>query len=71
MGQSLGLSTDRYAECVINEETRAEVEQDIQDAREVGVQATPTFMVNGQFLVGSQSEAAFASVFEQAGLVDE
>jgi protein-disulfide isomerase len=55
--------------CVRTEETRSEVEQDIRDAREVGVQATPTFMINGQFLVGAQSVAAFRAAFEEVGLI--
>ena len=66
IGKSLGLS-DRYAECVIGEETRAEVEQDIRDATEVGVSGTPTLMVNGEFMVGAQSVSAFRSMFEKVG----
>ena len=68
LGRSLGLS-EGYAACIVNEETRSEVEQDIQDASDVGVRGTPTFMINGQFLVGSQSASAFEAIFEQAGLV--
>lgn len=68
VGKSLGLS-DAYANCVINEDTRSEVEQDVADATKVGVQGTPTFMVNGRFLVGTQSEAVLRSAFEEAGLV--
>jgi NhaA family Na+:H+ antiporter len=67
VGESLELS-DSYVECVINEKTRGEVEQDIQDASEVGVRGTPTFMVNGDFLVGNQTEAAFEAAFRKAGL---
>jgi protein-disulfide isomerase len=68
VGKSLGLS-DAYAECVINQDTRVEVEQDMRDGTEVGVRGTPTFMVNGQFLIGAQSVAAFKSVFEKVGVV--
>lgn len=68
IGESLGLSNS-YAECVRNEQTRTEVEQDIADALAVGVQGTPTFMINGKFLVGVQSEAAFGAVLKEAGLV--
>jgi protein-disulfide isomerase len=54
---------------VINEDTRAEVEQDMRDGLEVGIRGTPTLMVNGELLVGVQSEAALTSVLEKAGLV--
>jgi protein-disulfide isomerase len=67
IGKSAGLS-NRYAECVANGETKAEVEQDIRDGMEVGVQGTPTLMINGQFLTGAQPVAALESVFEKAGL---
>jgi protein-disulfide isomerase len=67
VGESLGLS-GRYAQCVTHEETRAEVEQDIQDATKVGIRGTPTFIVNGTLLVGAKPEAAFESLFEEAGL---
>lgn len=66
-GQSLGLP-DSFRTCVINEETRAEVEQDMRDAMEVGVRGTPTLMVNGRFLVGAQSAAALESIFAEVGL---
>jgi protein-disulfide isomerase len=68
VGATLGLS-ENYADCVRNEETRPEVERDIQDAQTAGVQVTPTFMINGDFLVGAQPEAAFKSAFERAGLM--
>jgi len=67
VGESLGLSNS-FAQCIINQETRAEVEQDMQDGLHVGVQGTPTFIVNGEFLVGAQSEMAFKSMFEKMGL---
>jgi protein-disulfide isomerase len=69
IGKSLGLS-DRYAECVVREETRAEVEQDMRDGTEVGVRGTPTLMVNGEFMVGAQSVTAFESIFERLGASD-
>ncbi len=67
VGESLGLGSS-YANCVTNEETRREVEQDVEDASDAGIQGTPTFVVNGKVLVGAQSTAAFATAFKQAGL---
>lgn len=66
VGASLGLSND-YADCVANEETRSEVEQDMADAAKIGAQGTPFFLVNGKVLVGAQSAVAFSSVFEELG----
>jgi protein-disulfide isomerase len=67
VGESLGLS-EAYVECVVNEQTKPEVQQDMSDARELGVRGTPTLMIKGEFLVGAQSEAALESIFDRAGL---
>jgi protein-disulfide isomerase len=64
IGASLGLSND-YADCVANEETRSEVEQDIADATKIGAQGTPLFVINGKVLTGARPAAAFSSVFEE------
>ena len=64
IGASLGLSDD-YADCLTNEETRSEVEQDIADATKIGAQGTPFFVINGKVLTGARPAAAFTSVFEE------
>ena len=66
-GESLGLGNG-YVDCVKNGETRQEVEQDIEDAAGIGIQGTPTFVVNGKVLVGALSAAAFSAAFKEAGL---
>lgn len=60
-GASLGLSR-QYAECLTNQHTLVEVEQDITDGRTAGVQGTPTFLVNGKVLLGGNSLAQFESI---------
>jgi hypothetical protein len=62
---------DGFAECLISESTRAEVEQDIRDALEAGVRGTPTFIINGEVLAGSPSETVFTSAIRRAGLFME
>ena len=60
-GKSLGLGR-QYAACVTNQETLAEVEQDIQDGMQVGVQGTPAFLVNGKLTMGAIPLAQFESI---------
>ncbi len=67
IGEALNLSVG-FTECVINQETKAEVEQDIRDANEIGVRGTPTFIVNGDFLVGNQAMSVFEAAFKKVGL---
>jgi protein-disulfide isomerase len=64
VGTSLGLSAE-YAACVTNGETRTEVEQDMADAAKIGLQGTPSFVINGKVLVGAQSATTFRSVFDE------
>ena len=58
LGRSIGLG-DKFASCVLNEETRAEVDQDLQDAAKLGIAVTPTFVLNGDVVQGAQPFEAF------------
>lgn len=63
-GKTLGLG-EQYSDCVTNQETLAEVEQDIQDGLQAGVQGTPTFLINGKVAMGAISLAAVDLMIEQ------
>lgn len=54
-----GLSADKLLSCLENSEEGARVETDMADARKIGARATPTFLVNGEFLQGVQSLEVF------------
>lgn len=43
-----GLSVSQYEACVKDEDWRAEYEQKIKDAKNAGVNSTPTFFINGR-----------------------
>jgi protein-disulfide isomerase len=60
-GRSIGLGR-QYADCVTNQETLAEVEQDIGDGIRVGVQGTPAFLVNGKLVMGAIPLAQFETI---------
>ncbi len=44
--QELGLSEDSFGECVVSEETVAEVRQDIAEGHALGITGTPAIFVN-------------------------
>ena len=46
--------------------TAAAVEADVSQGRALGVRSTPTFFVNGEMLVGAQSEDAFRRAIQRA-----
>ncbi len=70
LAQSLGMDPGRFERCLAEGKHRPDVLADIQAAREAGVDATPTFIVNGrlrpglgrgnhlQFLIEAELEAA-------------
>ena len=68
-GKSLGLGS-QYAECVTNQDTLAEVEQDIQDGARVGVQGTPAFLVNGKLVMGAIPLTQFESLIKEPDLCE-
>lgn len=63
-GASLGLG-DQYANCVVGQDTLVEVEQDIQDGLQLGVQGTPTFLINGKVAKGAISLVEFDAIVKQ------
>lgn len=67
IGKSLGLG-EGYVDCVINEMTLPEVEQDIEDGLKNGIEGTPTFVVNGKVLVGAAPFRSFENEF--ANIID-
>ncbi len=57
--RELKLDLTRFAPCLNNDETLTRVQADTQEAQAMGVRGTPTFLINGQLLVGAQPLAAF------------
>src|SRR5262249_34394867 len=56
----LGMDGNSFASCVRSGKYKELVQQDFQAGSEAGVNATPSFFINGEFLGGAQSEADFA-----------
>ena len=61
----LGMDHKSFESCVKSGKYEAVVQQDIQAGTEVGINATPTFFINGEFLSGVQSDADFAQVIDR------
>jgi protein-disulfide isomerase len=54
LADQLGLETDKFLSCYDKGEQAPRVEKDMADARKIGVTATPTFLLNGEFVAGAQ-----------------
>ena len=64
--EELGLNMDQFEDCLQNGEYRPQVEKDLQDGLLAGVRGTPSFLINGRFIAGSQAYAVFQQEIEAA-----
>lgn len=60
----LGLVSDAFNECLDSGRFAGIVQGDTNAARQLGVQSTPTFLINGQPVVGAQPFEVFQQVIE-------
>lgn len=63
---NLGLDVDTFRDCLSGNEYAATVQNNISAAQRAGVQATPTFFINGEKVEGNQPLANFQQVIENA-----
>lgn len=61
----LGLDQNRFRQCLSSGSMAARVRRDAEDARALGLYATPTFVVGQQAIMGQIEFAAFARVIDQ------
>src|SRR5262249_53505716 len=61
----LGLNDASFASCMRSGKYKELVQQDLQAGTEAGVNATPSFFINGEFLGGAQSAADFATIIDR------
>lgn len=62
----VGLDRPRFVQCLEARTFAAAVEADVSQGRGLGVRGTPTFLINGQVLVGNQSAEAFRRLIDEA-----
>lgn len=61
-----GLSMPQFRACLDSEEARAAVLRDVQEARRLGFNGTPSFLVNGKPVSGAISFDDFRRLIDQA-----
>jgi len=65
IASDLGLGLPKFHDCVASEGSRAAVAKDIEAARLLRIESTPSFVVNGKLIKGALSFADFQRVVEQ------
>ena len=61
----LGLDMPKFTSCLVSEASRAAVLKDVREARQFGINATPTFIVNGKLVRGAIGFDEFTILIEQ------
>ena len=62
----LGLDRDAFARCLDERRFAADVDRDVEQAQALGINSTPTFLINGQRVIGATSIDEFRSVIDKA-----
>ncbi len=60
----VGISGEDYDSCIVDPEIEAMVDADMAEGTRFGVSGTPSFVINGQLLVGAQPFSAFEQIIE-------
>jgi protein-disulfide isomerase len=60
-----GLDKDKLLTCYDKREQAPRVDKDIADAKKIGVTATPTFLLNGEFVAGLMSLEALEQYLKE------
>ncbi|MEO8362339.1 MAG: thioredoxin domain-containing protein [Vicinamibacteria bacterium] len=61
---TLRLDTGKFSECLDSSRYEASWREDIAEGQRLGVQATPTFLINGQAVVGAKSLAELTKILD-------
>lgn len=62
--EEMGLDTEAFRTCYENQEPAQEIANDIAEARSLGITSTPTFIINGRRVAGSQPYEVFRQIIE-------
>lgn len=65
LASSLGLNVIKFESCLRSEKSRVAVLADMQEAKRLGVDGTPTFIVNGKLIRGTPGLKDFRSIIER------
>jgi protein-disulfide isomerase len=60
--KKMGLDTKKFDACVASDATAAKVKADIAEAQSIGVNSTPTFVINGMIVPGANPEGVKSAI---------
>ena len=60
--KDLGLNAKEFDACLASEEIAARVQADMQEAQAIGVNSTPTFVINGMKVPGANPDGVKSAI---------
>jgi protein-disulfide isomerase len=65
IAQTIGLDTSKFDQCMTSDKSREIVRKDMEEAQRLGINSTPTFIVNGSLIRGAISFNEFRAVVDR------
>lgn len=65
VAEAVKLNIKRFNECFDANKFGSEVQKDLLDGKNVGVTGTPSFVINGRFIVGAKPADFFQKIIEE------
>lgn len=65
LAQEAGLDVAGFESCLSGGKHQQAIQKEIEDAARIGLNATPSFLINGRFFSGAQPLEAFVRVIEE------
>ena len=66
MAAKLGMSREEFSKCLKDSKYETSVKNSIGEAARVGIDRTPTFVINGTVFIGGPSLDTFKGVINEA-----
>ena len=66
--KKIGLDTDKFTTDLSSTTLRAEIDANLADGQAIGINATPTFFINGKVINTPQTYAEFKDLIDKAAL---
>ena len=60
-----GLKVSQFSDCLKTEKYKQKIDNQIQEANDLGIKSTPTFYVNGKIISGAQKFEVFRDLINE------
>ncbi|MGC8493120.1 MAG: thioredoxin domain-containing protein [Syntrophobacteraceae bacterium] len=66
MAKKMGMSGKKFSQCLSTSKYKAQVKKSMAQATQIGIDRTPTYVINGMVFIGGPSLDRFKNVIEEA-----